>query len=81
MTAPAKIWRACLTSERFEFEGYGASEADAVAAMESALREHARQCALRRDWWRHGYDYEVRAIQLGAGYRDGMPCQSKRRAA
>lgn len=70
----AVIWRASLTSERFDFEGFGATEGEAVAAMESALACHARQCGLSPDWWREGYDSDVRAIQLGAGYRDGERC-------
>jgi hypothetical protein len=70
MAAPkVTFWRAEYTSKSFEFEAYGASEADAVTALKVALRRHGEQYGCKRDWY-YRDDLFAYPVRIGGGYRD-----------
>lgn len=73
--APAPIWQATFVSRHFAFEAYGATDAEARAAMVAAIERHCEHYPSADP----AFVYEVqngmclRPIQIGAGYRDGEP--------
>jgi hypothetical protein len=66
------FYRAALSTSNFEFEAYGDSEAEALAALDTSFDEHCRQHRISAEGFRREFaeDIAVRQIELGRAYRD-----------
>lgn len=73
-----QFWHAHLDTGRDSFDAYGASQWAALAALQKALSNHARQAGLTGTWAsQYGKDgiyedgVEIRRVLMGAAYRYG----------
>jgi hypothetical protein len=64
------MYRCEMVTAFFNFEAYGASEAEAWSALKAGLAKHGQQYRLRENWWDGGFDHSTYAIAVGASYRD-----------
>lgn len=69
------VWLARFETRHFSFKGYGATAAEAEAALGRALCAHARQYGLEPGWPAEmvaeaASDYPAQEFRLGEGYRD-----------
>ncbi len=72
-----KIWKASLDTTNYEFEGYGATGAEARAALRRAIRTHCEQTNFPPESFRDNHKGMIvsRLITLGQGYRDREPLE------
>ena len=65
------IYRTYGNSRNFTFEGYGITEAEALAGFNQSLAAHAKQYGLPNDWHVGIVFPEHWQYENGVGYRDG----------
>ena len=73
-----KIWHAHVDTSRDQFDAYGLSKTLALAALDRALRNHARQCDLPPSWAEkyaadgvYADSVAIRRALMNAAYRYG----------
>lgn len=84
------VFWAHMESERFTFDGFGATHAAAIEAINDGFEHHLVQCDSSLQAWMvttaggadrpsDFYEAEVIEVQLGSAYRDGQPEELKPR--
>lgn len=63
------FYRAVMDTGYFEFEGYGQSADEAVAAMRQGLDRHGRQYGLGKNWYAK-MDHSCYPVNFNCSYRD-----------
>lgn len=63
------VFFARYDSRNFSFEGFGATEAEALQALHKGLKRHGKEYGCAPGWF-YPEDIFVREIRLGAVYRD-----------
>jgi hypothetical protein len=73
----ALAWIATAGSRHFDFEGHGATETEALAALDRAFFLHGDQHGLPENWHTPDVvgDVRTRPIYAGASFRDGEELQ------
>jgi hypothetical protein len=66
-----RIFKAAVETRHFSFEGYGASENEAMEALSAVLRIHETQYPVADGFIENAMaDSQLNEIVVGGGYRD-----------